>query len=1844
MTDIAALGLRIEGVEGITQAASALDRLSTSARNAESSGSALGSSSKKASSGIRAAGDASEKTAKEFDNMAKAGIAAATAIVAGFATSKIVHAVDQWSSLNAQLKIATGNSQAAAAAYQDVLTVAMKTGQGLEEVGTIYRRLADNAAALGVSSQQVANVTETIAKSMAVSGVSAEASRAALMQFGQALASGALRGEEFNSVMEQAPRLARALADGLNVPIGQLRKLAEAGAITSDTIIQALESQNGRIADEFGKMPVTMGRAVTNLKTQFTDLVGSVEKNSGVFGWLASGVDALAKNLDTVAAAVGVVGAVMVGKAAAGLAGFVAGQIAAQAATQKLAAAELQAAEIEAARAASMIRSAAVYGTTAAQTEALTLATNRLNAAQAGAAAAGVGVGVAARAGSAAIGMLGGPIGIVTTLLTLGATAWMVWGDKAKNATKEAAKDAAENIDAILLKLGDLNGRIEETSRKSYDGTIKAAEAEIKPLQAKIADMKSQAAALETGLGKNVGQSKSYQDLQVSISALTKREIELQSELGLARSQSFAVGTAALNRFIDANAVGAEKVRVTQEKLSKEFAAAIANTGGVFDESNIQHQRALKALRAGLADAEKKDKKTEPGELKKIVENLQERLAVLNAQAGATEKLTQTEKEYQALLKSKPAIAGNATVKALADQAIAAEKLAAATAAAKKEEEAYQKLKEQSISALASELKNVADQVDAQRKHNEEIGLTTEALAQLEQRRLDDAIATQEQAFAQAQKEGADLVELKLIDDKIAALRNLKSLKAEGAARQVVTDEAKRAADDWKKFSDDIERSLTDSLMRSFESGENFGKTFVKSLQNTLKTTVLKVAVQAVVGDVMGAVGLGSGAGGGSGSIGSMLSMGSNLSTLAGGGSILSGFGTGFSSMAGEMAMGANFVGPSVSLASGSVGAGAATASAMGSTAAGAMASVAAAAPYVLAAIAIADAVGAFGKRGGPQQGQYGRLDASGYKSSFTMSGGDALNNPQLASAAYAQAQALFAIAGKNVADLAIEQGYKLDPQGSSAGLAYRNLILGGKTLTGGTFDGNNGAQWRGGKDDAAGAAGYLAKITGAEIEALANAIDDSKLNTIIASLKANFGDLAVGIQRYMTAQAVQKDLLAAMMTSDEAEKRKLADANTLLADNFRQIGKDVPTTTAGFRALIEGLDLTTKSGQDALVALGGTKDAFLLVAEAAKRAEEQHREWSDKLAVLQGTTTEQRLAREKEMASITDLATQAIAKQVYALQDQAEATERAAEATERAAAAAARHASVVNGALDAYGGMLTVTGDEKGALELAVSRANDAYDAAMRTLADEIGVSTARIGEYINEKGSVQAAVKAFWDEIGESNLSNADAIREKLTAFVSAYTGTLNASKALSEYAPKVTEPVVAIVDDMLAKIAEMRAKWQDKLDVLSGTTTQRAIELRDALASTTDAATQAIIRQVFALEDQKEANDRAVAAAKTGVDEAMSAVQRAVDAQKKVAQAAIDAANEQIAASKAVFDAASRGIDQLLGKVGGMTAAQGRQFISSAVGTLASTGYLPDASKLQDAISAAVGGMDSKNYGSAFDLERARRQTAADLSRIRDASGDQLSVAEQALQVARDQVARLDSQLELARAQVDALNNVNNSVLSLDVALTNLATAIAAARSVTPPVVTGGGGGGGGGGTGATGTTGASGSSGSGFQFSVYQGNAVKTAAAAFYADASGSAISQAAFDAALAPFGTVANALAQIGITPTGGQEGIKSQLKQIYGFADGGRHKGGLRLVGESGPELEVTGPSRIYNSRDTLSMLRSNNGNEEMAAELRALREENRAQARAMVTLQARLTRLMERWDGDGMPEQRVVA
>ena len=523
------------------------------------------------------------------------------AAAAIFSGREVIQAVDAWSSLNAQLKITTGSTEAAGRAYQDVVTIALATGQSLTDVGTIYKRFADQSAVLGLSQTRVAGITETVAQAIALSGGSAASAQAALTQFGQALASGTLRGEELNSVLEQAPRLAKTLADGLGVPVGQLRSLAEQGKITSEEMVKALEGQAGKIGGEFVQLPLTVGRALQNMQTAFTDTVGSFEQGTGAFRLLAEGLDGVAGHMGAVATAGGALATVMLGRMVSATVAHAAAATAGAAASRLAAAAELEQAVAANALAISQQRAAGAIGATVGALEALAASAARAAAAQAAA--------TATSRGAMVMGALGGPIGLVTTALSLGAVAWMTWKNGADDATKDTAAKATERISSIIAKIEEMNGRLAGATRTQTTAQLAAGATELKNVDADIEYRQKRLDQIEasqnnnpaTGYGLNA-EKKAITDELV---ALDEKRNKLRSVMEQSRADMSLVGSTAIAAFIESSATGAAKVGVEVRKVAAEAAAAFDKAGG-FDASNPQHQQANKALAAKVDEIRKK--------------------------------------------------------------------------------------------------------------------------------------------------------------------------------------------------------------------------------------------------------------------------------------------------------------------------------------------------------------------------------------------------------------------------------------------------------------------------------------------------------------------------------------------------------------------------------------------------------------------------------------------------------------------------------------------------------------------------------------------------------------------------------------------------------------------------------------------------------------------------------------------------------------------------------------------------------------------------------------------------------------------------------------------------------------------------------------------------------------------------------------------------------------------------------------------------------------------------------------------------------------------------------------
>lgn len=250
-------------------------------------------------------------------------------LMAGLAASivarEVYQAAEAYTTLTNRLKLVTSGSSELVAAQQAVFNIAQQSRQPLTATAELYQRIATNQKELGLSGQQMAGIVGTINKTLAISGTSAQSANAALIQLGQAFASGVLRGEELNSVMEQAPALAQAIARGMDITVGQLRKFGAEGKLTADAVIKALQDQSAAVDDLFGKMAPTVNGALTTVGNSFTQLVGKLDAASGTTKAMATGImsisgamDGLTENSGALEKTINAVGAALSGAAAAG--------------------------------------------------------------------------------------------------------------------------------------------------------------------------------------------------------------------------------------------------------------------------------------------------------------------------------------------------------------------------------------------------------------------------------------------------------------------------------------------------------------------------------------------------------------------------------------------------------------------------------------------------------------------------------------------------------------------------------------------------------------------------------------------------------------------------------------------------------------------------------------------------------------------------------------------------------------------------------------------------------------------------------------------------------------------------------------------------------------------------------------------------------------------------------------------------------------------------------------------------------------------------------------------------------------------------------------------------------------------------------------------------------------------------------------------------------------------------------------------------------------------------------------------------------------------------------------
>ncbi len=241
------------------------------------------------------------KAASKFDQLQtsinKVAGAIAASIVVDWGRAFLV-AADNMSQLNARIERLTGSAATASQTMQNLMRISSATGGSLQDTAKLWETLSTALRDTGATNGQIIQLTETLQKIGRIGGSSAEEMANALRQFGQSISSGTVRAEEFNSILEQMPELARQIAAGMGVSIGELRQLMLDGKLTAEDALNAIQKQTDSVNAEFEKLPRTLSQANTALTNSFLSMIDSVNQATGASTGLVAVIDSMTAALD----------------------------------------------------------------------------------------------------------------------------------------------------------------------------------------------------------------------------------------------------------------------------------------------------------------------------------------------------------------------------------------------------------------------------------------------------------------------------------------------------------------------------------------------------------------------------------------------------------------------------------------------------------------------------------------------------------------------------------------------------------------------------------------------------------------------------------------------------------------------------------------------------------------------------------------------------------------------------------------------------------------------------------------------------------------------------------------------------------------------------------------------------------------------------------------------------------------------------------------------------------------------------------------------------------------------------------------------------------------------------------------------------------------------------------------------------------------------------------------------------------------------------------------------------------------------------------------------------------
>lgn len=215
-----------------------------------------------------------------------------------FSIQSYIAMSDQLKTIEGQIKNVVKSGKETKRVEEEIYAMAGRSRQSYAESANLFTSVARNASELGKSTDDILKFTEDVSNAMLLGGGSAASQQAALVQLGQALGSGTLRGDELNSIMEQAPKLAETIAKGMGTTIGSLRKLGSEGKLTAKDVFDAVRKQSDSLKKDLGNMPWTVAQASSRIRDSVAQLFFAIENKFGFGDKMARVIATIADQVD----------------------------------------------------------------------------------------------------------------------------------------------------------------------------------------------------------------------------------------------------------------------------------------------------------------------------------------------------------------------------------------------------------------------------------------------------------------------------------------------------------------------------------------------------------------------------------------------------------------------------------------------------------------------------------------------------------------------------------------------------------------------------------------------------------------------------------------------------------------------------------------------------------------------------------------------------------------------------------------------------------------------------------------------------------------------------------------------------------------------------------------------------------------------------------------------------------------------------------------------------------------------------------------------------------------------------------------------------------------------------------------------------------------------------------------------------------------------------------------------------------------------------------------------------------------------------------------------------------